>query len=124
MVDAGSGLPAATVAVATATASASATTASTEASAAATATAVAAASASAAVAASAAALFTRAGFVHFQGTTGEVRLVHPIDRSLTFLVVFHGHERETPGAPGVAVHDEGNVIDGTECFECFPDLVF
>jgi hypothetical protein len=122
MVDAGSGLPAATVAVATATASA--TTASTEASAAATATAVAAASASAAVAASAAALFTRAGFVHFQGTTGEVRLVHPIDRSLTFLVVFHGHERETPGAPGVAVHDEGNVIDGTECFECFPDLVF
>jgi FKBP-type peptidyl-prolyl cis-trans isomerase len=122
MVDAGCGLPAATVAVATATASA--TTASTEASAAATATAVAAASASAAVAASAAALFTRAGFVHFQGTTGEVRFVHPINRSLAFLVVFHGHERETPGAPGVAVHDEGNVIDGTECFECFPDLVF
>jgi hypothetical protein len=123
MVDAGCGLPAATVAVATATASTAAAAAA-ESSAAATATAVTATAASAAVATSATALFTRAGFVHFQGTTGEVRLVHPIDRSLTFLVVFHGHERETPGAPGVAVHDEGNVIDGTECFECFPDLVF
>jgi hypothetical protein len=122
MVDAGCGLPAATVAVATATATTAAAAAAE--SSAASATAVTATAASAAVAASAAALFTRAGFVHFQGTTGEVRLVHPIDRSLTFLFVFHGHERETPGAPGVAVHDEGNVIDGTECFECFPDLVF
>jgi FKBP-type peptidyl-prolyl cis-trans isomerase len=123
MVDAGCGLPAATVAVATATASTAAAAAA-ESSAAATATAVTATAASAAVATSATALFTRAGFVHFQGTTGEVRFVHPINRSLAFLVVFHGHERETPGAPGVAVHDEGNVIDGTECFECFPDLVF
>lgn len=121
MVVAGCGSPAATVAVATATASAATAAAETSA---ATATAVTATAASAAVATAASTLFTRAGFVHFQGTTGEVRFVHPIDRSLAFLVVFHGHERETPGAPGVAVHDEGNVIDGTECFECFPDLVF
>jgi hypothetical protein len=92
------------------------------------ATAAAAAATATAVATTAAAatrtILTRTGLVDVDGTTTEVLAIQGFDRRVGLTGVGHFDERESTGATGFAVGDDGDIRNFTVGLEGVADFVF
>jgi hypothetical protein len=120
---------------ATATAAAAAEVTTTAATAVATTAATRAAAATAAVATTAtpteatttttaaAALLALLRFIHAKRAAVESAAVHALDRLGGFFGRSHGHEREAPGAAGLAIRDQVDITYGSEFLERGTDAI-